>query len=281
MISFPNCKINLGLRILRKRNDGYHDLETVFYPLLHYDIIELIHGTDDLVFSGSGLRVAGEPANNLCYRAIQLLKKDFPELPAMRMHLHKNIPMGAGLGGGSADGAFTLQLINQKFRLGLSREQLLNYALELGSDCPFFIINKPCVAYGRGEQLQEIAVDLSDYGILLVHPGIHVNTAEAFSGINPAVPVKSVKEIIQQPINTWKGDLVNDFETTVFSKYPEIKSIKEALYSKGAVYASMSGSGSTVYGLFQDHSALASASSSFKSSASVIICNSPASLRGH
>jgi 4-diphosphocytidyl-2-C-methyl-D-erythritol kinase len=281
MISFPNCKINLGLRILRKRNDGYHDLETVFYPLPHYDIIELIHGSDDLVFSGSGLRVEGEPANNLCYQAIQLLKQDFPELPAMRMHLHKNIPMGAGLGGGSADGAFTLQLINQKFRLGLTREQLLNYALQLGSDCPFFIINKPCVAYGRGEQLEEIAVDLSDYGILLVHPGVHVNTAEAFSGITPAVPVKSVKEIIQQPINTWKKELVNDFETTVFSKYPEIKSIKETLYSKGAVYASMSGSGSTVYGIFKDQSALASASSSFKSSASVTICNSPASLRGH
>jgi len=143
MISFPNSKINLGLRILRKRNDGYHDLETVFYPLRIYDIIELIHGSDDLVFSGSGLRVAGEPASNLCYKAIQLLKKDFPELPAMRLHLHKNIPMGAGLGGGSADGAFTLQLINSKFRLGLSREQLLNYALQLGSDCPFFIINKP------------------------------------------------------------------------------------------------------------------------------------------
>ena len=280
MISFPNCKINLGLRILRKRNDGYHDLETVFYPLPHYDIIELIQGSDDLVFSGSGLRVAGEAANNLCFKAIQLLQKDFPQLPAMRMHLHKNIPMGAGLGGGSADGAFTLQLINQKFRLGLSREQLLHYALQLGSDCPFFIINKPCVAYGRGEQLEEITVDLSTYGILLVNPGIHVNTAEAFSGVSPAVPAKSVKEIIQQPLTGWKNELINDFETTVFSKYPAIKSIKESLYSKGAVYSSMSGSGSTVYGIFEDHSALASASNSFKSSASVIICNSPASFRG-
>jgi 4-diphosphocytidyl-2-C-methyl-D-erythritol kinase len=281
MISFPNCKINLGLRILRKRNDGYHDLETVFYPLPHYDIIELIHGSDDLVFSGSGLRVAGEPANNLCFKAIQLLKTDFPELPAMRMHLHKNIPMGAGLGGGSADGAFTLQLINQKFRLDLSPEQLLSYALQLGSDCPFFIINKPCIGNGRGEQLEEIAVDLSNYGILLVHPAIPINTAEAFSGINPAIPVKSVKEIIQQQVNTWKDELINDFETTVFKTYPDIKSIKDTLYSKGAVYAAMSGSGSTVYGIFEDHSALASARSSFKSSASVTICNSPSSLRGH
>ena len=281
MISFPNCKINLGLRILRKRNDGYHDLETVFFPLPHYDIIELIHGSEDLVFSGSGLRVAGDPANNLCFKAIQLLKKDFPELPAMRMHLHKNIPMGAGLGGGSADGAFTLQLINQKFRLGLSREQLLNYALQLGSDCPFFIINKPCVAYGRGEQLEEIGVDLSGYGILLVHPGIHVNTADAFSGIEPAIPAKSVKDIIQQPVSSWKNELINDFETTVFKKHPAIKSIKDSLYSGGAVYASMTGSGSTVFGIFEDHSALASASNSFKSSASVIICNSPAELRGH
>lgn len=281
MVSFPNCKINLGLRILRKRNDGYHDLETVFYPLPHFDIIELIHGSDDLVFSGSGLRVAGEPANNLCFKAIQLLKKDFPELPAMRMHLHKNIPMGAGLGGGSADGAFTLQLINQKFRLGLSREQLLGYALQLGSDCPFFIINKPCIAYGRGEQLEEISIDLSDYGVLLVHPGIHVNTAEAFSGINPAEPAKPVRTIIQQPVNTWKNELINDFETTVFSKYPAIKSIKESLYSKGAIYAALSGSGSTVYGIFEDQSALASASSAFKSSASVTICNPPSSVRGH
>lgn len=281
MISFPNCKINLGLRILRKRNDGYHDLETVFYPLPHYDIIELIHGSDDLVFSGSGLRVAGEPANNLCFKAIHLLQQDFPELPAMRLHLHKNIPMGAGLGGGSADGAFTLQLINQKFRLGISREQLLDYALQLGSDCPFFIINKPCIAYGRGEQLEEIEVDLSHYGFLLVHPGIHVNTAEAFSGINPAEPAKSVRTIIQQPIKTWKDELINDFETTVFSKHPDIKSIKELLYSKGAVYASMSGSGSTVYGIFEDQSSLASASKAFKSSGSVTICNPPSSVRGH
>ena len=183
--------------------------------------------------------------------------------------------MGAGLGGGSADGAFTLQLINSKFRLGLSREQLLNYALQLGSDCPFFIINKPCVAYGRGEQLEEFTVDLSKYGILLVHPDIHVNTAQAFSGIIPKIPAKSVTEIIKQPVKTWKDELINDFETTVFKAYPEIASIKETLYSKGAVYASMTGSGSTVFGIFEDHSALASASNSFRSSASVTICNSP------
>src|SRR5688572_28327375 len=233
MISFPNCKINLGLRILRKRNDGYHDLETVFYPLPFYDIIEVIHGPGEAEFSGSGLLVDGEPSSNLCIKAIQLLKKDFPELPALKFHLHKTIPMGAGLGGGSADGAFTLQLINQKFRLGLSRDQVLNYALQLGSDAPFFIINKPCLAKGRGELLEEITIDLSRYWVLLANPGIHVNTATAFSGISAAIPERSVKEIIQQPVNTWKKELINDFETTVFKSYPLIGEIKEKLYSEG------------------------------------------------
>jgi 4-diphosphocytidyl-2-C-methyl-D-erythritol kinase len=281
MISFPNCKINLGLRILRKRNDGYHDLETVFYPLPFYDIIEVIQAADGPEFSGSGHRVDGEPANNLCIKAFELLKKDFPDLPAVKLHLHKTIPLGAGLGGGSADGAFTLQLINQKFHLGLSRDQLLNYALQLGSDAPFFIINKPCLATGRGEVMEEIAIDLSSYWVLLANPGIHVNTGVAFSGISPAIPEKSVQVIIQQPVDTWKQELINDFEATVFKTYPLINQIKETLYSEGAVYASMSGSGSTVFGLFEDQSSLAKASSAFKSNDSVIISSSPASLRGH
>lgn len=250
MISFPNCKINLGLRILRKRNDGYHDLETVFYPLPFYDIVELIHGPGEGSFTGSGLQVAGEAEHNLCFKAFQLLKKDFPELPAVQLHLHKTIPMGAGLGGGSADGAFTLQLLNQKFRLGLSRDQLLAYALQLGSDCPFFIINKPCFATGRGEQLEEIKVDLSAYRVVLVTPGIHVNTAKAFSEIQPAMPSKSVKEIIQQPVTTWKDELINDFEISVFKNYREIKEVKDQLYARGAIYASMTGSGSSVFGIF-------------------------------
>jgi 4-diphosphocytidyl-2-C-methyl-D-erythritol kinase len=241
----------------------------------------VIQGPGDPEFSGSGLRVDGEPANNLCIKAIELLKKDFPDLPAIKLHLHKTIPLGAGLGGGSADGAFTLQLINQKFRLGLSRDQLLNYALHLGSDAPFFIINKPCLATGRGEVMEEIAIDLSRYWVLLANPGIHVNTGTAFSGISPAIPEKSLKGIIQQPVNTWKKELINDFELTLFKTYPLIKEIKETFYSEGAVYASMSGSGSTVYGFFEDQSSLAKASSAFRSNASVIISSSPASLRGH
>lgn len=250
MISFPNCKINLGLRVLRKRNDGYHDLETVFYPLPFYDILEIVHAPGNGSFTGTGLPIAGEATNNLCVKAVELLKKDFPELPAIQMHLHKTIPMGAGLGGGSSDGAFTLQLLNQKFRLGLSKDQLLEYALRLGSDCPFFIINKPCFATGRGEQLEEIKVDLLDYRVMLMTPGIHVDTAKAFSETKPVIPSKSVKEIVRQPVTTWRNELVNDFEISVLKNHKEIREIKDFLYAKGAIYASMTGSGSSVFGIF-------------------------------
>jgi 4-diphosphocytidyl-2-C-methyl-D-erythritol kinase len=248
MITFPNCKINLGLRILRKRSDGYHDLETVFYPLSFYDVLEVVRGNSS--FTTSGLSLNGNTTDNLCLKAYELLKKDFPSLPSLQIYLHKNIPIGAGLGGGSADAAFTLQLLNKKFSLGLSNESLLQYALQLGSDCPFFIVNKPSFAGSRGEELLPVQVDLSSYNIILVNPGIQVSTAKAFSGIVPAVPVKSVKDIVQQPISTWKEELVNDFETTTFPQYPEIQKIKEELYNKGAFYAAMSGSGSSVYGIF-------------------------------
>jgi len=264
MISFPNCKINLGLNILKKRDDGFHDLETAFYPLMLKDVLEIIPATNKqhptsntqelslqtVNFSSSGLTIDGDSSTNLCVKAYHLLKKDFPQLPNIEMHLHKAIPMGAGLGGGSADGAFTLRLLNDKFNLNLSTEQLISYALQLGSDCPFFILNQPCFATSRGEVMRNIELDLSGYQFVIINPGIHVNTGWAFSHIIPSTPQKSIAQIIQQPIATWKDELVNDFELPVAKQYPAISSIKEQLYAAGATYASMSGSGSTVFGIF-------------------------------
>ena len=254
MVLFPNSKINLGLKIIGKRVDGYHDLETVFYPIQIKDALEVIE-KDDLRFSVTGLKIGDEQENNLCLKAYHLLKKDFPELPAIQMHLHKSIPMGAGLGGGSADGAFTLKLLNKKFALSLSEKQLSDYSLQLGSDCPFFILNKSCFATGRGELLEQIDLDLSAYKLVIVHPGIHVSTNWAFTQLSGRLQrpdnYKSSKEIVQQPISTWKKDLINDFEAPVFSEYPGIKKIKEELDNAGALYSSMSGSGSAVYGIFE------------------------------
>ena len=255
MVSFPNCKINLGLNIVNKRGDGYHDIETVFFPIHLKDSLEIIE-KETFEFLTSGFSIEGEPEKNLCIKAYNLLKKDFPELPAVQMHLHKAIPMGAGLGGGSADGAFTLKLLNKKFGLSLSEKQLINYALQLGSDCPFFILNKPCFATSRGEILEQAELDLSEYKFLIVKPPIHISTAWAFSTIKPLKPVKSIKQIIQQSIATWETELINDFEKPVFEKYPEIKNIKETLYEAGAIYASMSGSGSAVYGIFKKEKAI-------------------------
>lgn len=253
MIVFPNCKINLGLHILRKRNDGFHDLETVFYPIPLQDALEVIHHPaplTDLEFSGSGLKVQGNLSDNICVKAYQLLRLNFPQLPPIKMHLHKIIPMGAGLGGGSADGAFALLLLNQKFHLGLSEEELIRYALQLGSDCPFFIKNAPCYATGRGEVMEELPLDLSAYTFAIVNPGIHINTGWAFSQINPSAERESLKNSISLPIEAWRETLTNDFEAPVVQKYPEIGVIKQQLYQQGAVYASMTGSGSTVYGIF-------------------------------
>lgn len=254
MLVFPNAKINLGLRIIKKRDDGYHDLETIFYPIYIYDILELIpaDNQEPITFSFSGNKIDGEIANNLCYKAWQLLKQDFPTISPLQFHLHKSIPTGAGLGGGSADASFTLKLLNDFFNLGLDEKRLIHYALQLGSDCPFFIKNKPCFAKGRGEQLEEIELNISQYKILLINPGIHIHTGTAFRNIRPATPEISVKEIIQLPIEKWKEKLVNDFEKPVFEAYPEIGKIKEQLYETGASYVAMSGSGSTVYGLFRD-----------------------------
>lgn len=257
MLSFPNCKINIGLQVLGKREDGFHEIETVFYPVPLYDALEIIPSAN-LEFTITGLPVDGSMADNICVKAYQLLKKDFPQLPFVKIHLHKAIPTGAGLGGGSADAAFMLKLLNDTFKLNLTTSQQINYALQLGSDCPFFIINKPCVAKGRGEKMEEMKVDISKYKIVLVNPGIHINTGWAFSQLSKQVydektnlrTGKSIQQIIVQPISSWKEELLNDFEAPVFIAHPKIKEIKETLYKLGALYAAMSGSGSTVYGIF-------------------------------
>jgi 4-diphosphocytidyl-2-C-methyl-D-erythritol kinase len=256
VIVFPNCKINLGLHILRKRSDGFHDLETVFYPLDLQDALEIVHceQQSEVAFTLSGASLDIPDADNICVKAYQLLKKDFPTLPPVKMHLHKAIPSGAGLGGGSADGAFTLLLLNQKFQLQLTDEQLIQYALQLGSDCPFFIINKPSIGKGRGENLMPLDLDLSAYQFIIVNPGIHINTGWAFGQLTLKANRTPIKEIIQTPVEVWKERLVNDFEAPIFLKYPEIASIKTTLYESGAVYAAMSGSGSTIFGLFKKES---------------------------
>lgn len=251
MIAFPNCKINLGLNILTRMENGFHELETFFYPLNIHDALEILPAkilATELMVTGIN---AGETENNICMKAYRLIKKDYPQLPEISIHLHKAIPLGAGLGGGSADGAAMLRLINNKFNLNIEENRLFGYASMLGSDCPFFLINKPCLAAGRGEKLTPLAVSLSGYKLVIINPGIHVNTADAYQGIKPAVPKKRIQEIIMQPTATWKAELKNDFENSIFDKHPVIKKLKEQLYCEGAVYASMTGSGSTVYGIFK------------------------------
>jgi 4-diphosphocytidyl-2-C-methyl-D-erythritol kinase len=250
MLCFPNCKINLGLRVVRKLENGYHELQTVFYPVPLNDVLEILPAVEE-TFVATGIET-GRVEDNLCVKAYRLLKKDFPQLPPVTLHLHKIIPIGAGLGGGSADAAFTLKALSQLFHLEIPEEKLQEYALTLGSDCPFFIINKPCLAGGRGEQLVPITIDMKGYTLVLINPGIHINTGWAFSQLHPSVPSFPVAEIIADGPETWREELINDFEGPVFSHYPEIRLVKEQLYSFGAVYASMSGSGSTVYGLFKE-----------------------------
>ncbi|MBU6159212.1 MAG: 4-(cytidine 5'-diphospho)-2-C-methyl-D-erythritol kinase [Bacteroidetes bacterium] len=261
MVYFPTCKINLGLRVLHKRDDGYHELETIFYPLKKpTDALEIIRNPDpnpdnDIIFTTSGLNIAGTLDQNLCIKAYRLLKKDFSELPSIKMHLHKVIPMGAGLGGGSSDGAYTLTLLNKKFNLGLSQNELLSYALQLGSDCPFFILNEPCHATGRGEKMEPIDMTLEEYKIVVIYPDIHVSTSAAFQKLNRTVDYRSseedLKTIVQSPVATWKDRLINDFQAPVIEAHPEIGSIIDNLYQQNALYASLTGSGSGVYGIFE------------------------------
>jgi 4-diphosphocytidyl-2-C-methyl-D-erythritol kinase len=248
MISFPNAKINLGLHVTAKRKDGYHDIETCMVPIPLFEALEMILD-NKTVFTSTGLPIPGDDKDNLILKAFKLLRKDFNDLPNLNIHLHKNIPIGAGLGGGSADAAFALKLMNNLFDLHLEDWFLEDYAAQLGSDCPFFIENTPKIATGRGEILEPISVDLKGKYLVLINPQIHISTKDAYSGISPKKPLGNLKTILADQ-SLWKAHLVNDFEKSIFPKYPEIAQIKDRLYDLGAFYASMSGSGATVFGLF-------------------------------
>jgi len=254
MIAFPNAKINLGLKVLHKRPDGFHNIETIFYPVGLSDILEIIPTKDGVLsFAATGLRIPGDPKENLCLKAFHLLSSDL-HLPPVKIHLHKVIPIGAGLGGGSSDGAFTIKLLNDIFSLGLSDDQMMDYARNLGSDCAFFILNKPAFAFGKGDRFEFIDLDLSGYRIGIETPEIHINTVEAYAMIRPKSEPSEffpiLKKIISQPVKEWKDLLVNDFEHPVFNKYPELEKIKQDFYERGALYASLSGSGSSIFGIF-------------------------------
>lgn len=249
MILFPNAKINLGLQVIAKRPDGYHDIASIFFPLPVTDVLEGLP-SEQFSFQVSGLGIDISPEQNLCYKAWKILEKDF-HLPPVNLYLHKQIPMGAGLGGGSADGAFTLLLLQQLFKLEISREKLIDYALQLGSDCPFFILNQSLIARGRGELMTPVDLpQLKGKHFLLINPGIHIPTAWAFAQIKPAAPEVSLETISAMPLEDWKTHLKNDFEPPVFAQYPQLADIRDTLYECGARYASMTGTGSTVYGIF-------------------------------
>lgn len=265
MITFPIAKINLGLNVVARRPDGYHDLETVFYPVQIKDALELTMmnthfpsalDCDIKVTSTfnvpSMFNIDGDEQRNLVVRAYQLLKKDFPQMPRVHAHLFKGIPTQAGMGGGSSDCAYMIRLLNEMFTLGLTDERMIEYATRLGADCPFFILSRPAYAEGIGERLQPVALDLSGYYIGVVRPDIPVSTKEAFSLIRPVKPARNCRDIVMQPVETWRDELTNDFEQSVFALYPEIGAIKQRLYDLGAVYAAMSGSGSAVFGLFRE-----------------------------
>ena len=257
MINFPIAKINLGLNVVEKRPDGYHNLQTVFYPVPIKDALE-VHVMDEAFPSDydcdlkvTNITIEGDEQRNLVVRAYQLLKQDFPTLPRIHSHLWKGIPTQAGMGGGSSDCAYMMLLLNQQFQLGLTDEQLIEYAAKLGADCAFFILSRPCYAEGIGEKLQPIDLSLSGYYIAVVRPDIPVPTKEAFSRIRPHYPAQNCRETVMQPIETWRDTLINDFEESVFALHPEIGNIKQQLYDMGATYAAMSGSGSALFGLFK------------------------------
>ncbi|MEO7314099.1 MAG: 4-(cytidine 5'-diphospho)-2-C-methyl-D-erythritol kinase [Ginsengibacter sp.] len=252
MVTFPNCKINLGLNILQKREDGYHDINTIFLPIPWYDVLEIISSPEKKIsIKTTGLN-SGIPADNLCLKAYHLIKKNYPHLPEISIYLHKTIPAGAGLGGGSADAAFMLTLLNNKFDLKIPSAKMYEYAGLLGSDCSFFLFNKPAIASGKGEILKQIDLSLAEKKIFILNPGIHIPTAQIFKEIQPAFPTKSLEEIIHQPIETWKNELKNDFEEIVLPKFPIVEEMKNTLYDFGAEYASMTGTGSTLYAIFEE-----------------------------
>jgi len=244
VVAFPPCKINLGLNVVRKRSDGYHDIATCFYPVPWTDILEIIP-SEKFSFTVSGNVIPGSEDDNLCVKAYKLLNT-----PPVKIHLHKIIPTGAGLGGGSSDAAWTLRLLNDLFVLKLSKDELRNHASKVGSDCAFFIDDVPMIGTGRGELLTSVNVSLKGKYIVIIKPDVHISTVQAYTGVVPKVSGLSIENI---PFNEWKKYLKNEFEETIFQKFPVIKSIKEALYTAGAIYASMSGSGSAVYGIFSEN----------------------------
>lgn len=255
MLHFPNAKINIGLFVTEKRADGYHNLETIFYPVPRLkDALELLAAPQNEASSLriSGKTIEGDVYNNLVWKAFQLIQNKYPgKLSPVNIHLLKSIPMGAGLGGGSADAAFMLRLLNKFFELNITDATLAEYALELGSDCPFFIHNSPHFAQGRGEVLSPINLDLSNYDLQIICPKVHVNTGAAFGKISPKPASFSLKNLSNLPIEKWKDFVFNDFEKPIFEDYPILADIKQKLYQDGALYAAMSGSGSALYGIFE------------------------------
>lgn len=256
MLHFPNAKINIGLFVTEKREDGYHNLETIFFPLrMLKDALEVLPAAEanESSIRISGKSIDGDAQDNLVWKAFLLLQEQFPDkISPVQIHLLKSIPMGAGLGGGSSDGAFMLCLLNKFFNLELSDEDLLKLALQLGSDCPFFIYNTPQFAQGRGEILSPVVLDLSQYSIQVICPKVHVSTAAAFSKITPKPSPFNLVDIQSLPVEQWKDFVFNDFEVPVFEIHPQLAEMKQKLYDDGALYASMSGSGSAVYGIFRE-----------------------------
>ena len=250
MIAFPHAKINLGLSVISKRPDGFHNLETVFYPIPLRDILEVVP-SKEIIFFQTGLEIPDKKSDNLVLKAYRLLADIYPQIKPLEIHLHKVIPLGAGLGGGSSDAAETIHLIDRFFDLDIPSERLSAYALALGSDCPFFIQGSACFASARGEILEPLSLDISNYSLLLVHPGIQISTAWAFSKIIPSAPKFNLKQSIERPVSDWIHTIFNDFEEPIFDAHPQLKIIKHRLYDAGALYASMTGSGSTLYGIFE------------------------------
>lgn len=249
MVAFPPCKINLGLRIISKREDGFHNLETCFYSVPWTDILEIIPDKT-ISFTNTGIQVPGKVEDNLCLKGYELLKKEF-DLPPVAIHLHKLVPMGAGLGAGSSDATATLKILSRIFSLNITEGQLTKLASKLGSDCAYFMYERPMLGTGKGDVLNPITFTLKDKFVVIVIPPVHVSTAEAYQGIIPSHPKTSIQTILENdPIENWKDRLVNDFEENIFKKYPAIAEVKSKLYAQGAQYASMSGSGSSVFGIF-------------------------------
>lgn len=251
MLYFPNAKINLGLYVQEKRKDGFHHIETCFLPVPVHDLLE-INSSDKTQFVHTGIPISTK--ENLTEKAWRLLKELYPEKlnsSHFYLHLHKLIPIGAGLGGGSADASFTLNALNQLFGIGATNDELVSLAARIGSDCPFFLENKPLIATGTGNIFSPVQVQLSSYFFLLVVPPIHVSTPWAYGKVIPEKRTESLSSILSLPISQWQNLLMNDFEIPVFREFPLLRNLKESLYEMGAIYASMSGSGSALYGIFK------------------------------